>query len=40
MSVRYTLPELRRLLTLAERLGFQDDVEHWQAEIKKLEDAS
>lgn len=40
MSIRYTLPELRRLLALAKQLGFQDDVEHWQAEIKKLEEAS
>lgn len=38
--IRYTLPELRRLLALAKQLGFQDDIDHWEDEIKKLEDAS
>jgi hypothetical protein len=38
--VQRSIPELRRLLALAKQLGFQDDVEHWQAEIEKVERAS
>jgi len=30
-----TAAEIRRLLQLAEKLGFQDDVAHWQAELAK-----
>lgn len=28
---------LQTLLTLATKLGFTDDVEHWSNELKKLE---
>lgn len=31
--------EIRRLLQLAEKLGFQDDIDHWKAELAKLEGA-
>lgn len=31
--------EIRRLLHLAERLGFQDDADHWKAELAKVEGA-
>ena len=34
-----TVAEIRRLLQLAETLGFQDDVEHWKAELEKVEAA-
>jgi hypothetical protein len=29
---------LNRLLEMATTLGFQDDIDHWTAEIKKLDD--
>ena len=35
-----TEAEIRRLLKLAEKLGFQDDVDHWKAELAKLEPAN
>lgn len=33
----YTKAELQQLLAGAKALGFQDDVDHWTAELKKLE---
>lgn len=33
----YTKAQLKQLLAGAKALGFQDDVEHWTAELKKLE---
>jgi hypothetical protein len=36
----YTLPQLRKLLALAQELGFTDDVAHWTAEIRKAEAAT
>jgi len=33
-----TRQQLREKIRLASILGFQDDVEYWKAELKKLED--
>lgn len=33
------IAQLRELLSLARQLGFQDDVEHWEAEIAAAERA-
>lgn len=36
MTQSYTEFELREMIKLAKALGFQDDVEHWTAELQKL----
>lgn len=33
-----TKAQLEEALRLAKALGFQDDVEHWTKELKKLEE--
>jgi hypothetical protein len=33
----YTVAQMRHLLSLAEELGFWDDVQHWKAEIARAE---
>ena len=33
----YTKAQLKQLLSMATLLGFQDDIDHWTAELKKLE---
>lgn len=37
MSV-YTEAELRRLISLAKKLGLDDDVKHWQNELDKIQE--
>lgn len=34
----YTKLQLKKFIALAKQLGFQDDVDHWTAELKKLEE--
>lgn len=36
----YTKAQVKKLLQLATQLGFQDDIDHWTAELKKLEEES
>lgn len=36
----YTIAQVKQLLSMAKQLGFQDDIEHWTAELKKLEEGS
>ena len=33
----YTKAQLKELLALATMLGFEDDIQHWKSELKKLE---
>lgn len=35
----YTKAQLLQLIAGAKALGFQDDVDHWTAELKKLEES-
>lgn len=34
----YTKQQLKELIRLAKQLNYQDDVDHWEAELKKLEE--
>lgn len=36
----HTKAQIKELLRLATLLGFQDDIDHWTAELKKLEESS
>ena len=36
MAPEYTLAELDRLSSMARKLGFWDDVAHWETEKKRL----
>lgn len=36
MAPKYTLAELNRLSSMARKLGFRDDVAHWEAEKERL----
>lgn len=40
MGIQYTKAQLQELLRMAKQLGFQDDIDHWTAELKKLEGAN
>lgn len=34
-----TKAQIQELLRLAKLLGFQDDIDHWTSELKKLEES-
>jgi len=35
-SSLYSISQLRELLNMARQLGFQDDVEHWESELRNM----
>jgi len=35
--VSYTVHQLKSMIVLARKLGYMDDVKHWQKELDKLQ---
>ena len=38
-QMAYTIAQLNELIRLAKKLGFGDDVAHWEAEKRRLEES-